>query len=435
MASVINRGNGRRAVQFENLDGVRKTLGLGKCHAKAAEAIASKIESILASRLSQQSLDLETAKWVGTLPDILHEKLAEVGLIESRSQKRASSIAAFVDEFIRKREADTKASTRTVYKRTRKHLVDFFGSEMQLAVITSGHASDFRRYLITQQLADNTVRRTCGFARQFFADAVERELIAKNPFATKSISVAVRGNAERFHFVTAAESEAVLSACPDCQTRLVFALARYGGLRTPSETLALRWSDIDWQAQRMTVRSPKTEHHEGKGSRVVPIFPELRPYLEEAFDPSNLKVVTIASDATKNFRTRFTRIIERAGLKPWPKLFQNLRVTRQTELSDQFPSHVVCEWMGNSQPVATKHYLHTTEEHFQRAVCSAAPALQKGAETTRNDSQSVARENRKTPEKQANPVNQGSFIIRRMDDRGLEPLTSTMSTWRSNQLS
>ena len=154
-----------------------------------------------------------------------------------------------------------------------------------------------------------------------------------------------------------------------------------------------------------------------------------------AFEPSNTRVISIATDAIKNFRTRFTKIVQRAGLKPWPKLFQNLRVTRQTELSDQFPSHVVCESMGNSQPVAIKHHFHTTKEHFAKAANSAAPALQKGAESTRIESQSLAPDKRKTPVFMGNPTNQGSVIIRRMDDRGLEPLTSTMSTWRSNQLS
>ncbi len=32
----------------------------------------------------------------------------------------------------------------------------------------------------------------------------------------------------------------------------------------------------------------------------------------------------------------------RAGLKPWAKLFHNLRASRQTELENDFPSHVVC---------------------------------------------------------------------------------------------
>jgi hypothetical protein len=47
---------------------------------------------------------------------------------------------------------------------------------------------------------------------------------------------------------------------------------------------ALRWGDIDWEHDRITVHSVKTEHHEEKASRVIPLFGQLRPYLEEAFD-------------------------------------------------------------------------------------------------------------------------------------------------------
>ena len=54
-------------------------------------------------------------------------------------------------------------------------------------------------------------------------------------------------------------------------------------------------------------------------------------------------------------------------MKPWPRLWHNMRVTRQTELEDRFPSHVVCAWLGNSKPVASKHYLKVTAEHFKKA--------------------------------------------------------------------
>ena len=67
-------------------------------------------------------------------------------------------------------------------------------------------------------------------------------------------------------------------------------------------------------------------------------------------------------------RTQLERVIRRAGLEPLPKLFQNLRSTRQTELEETFPSHVVCKWIGNSQKVAAKHYLQVTEEHFRKAA-------------------------------------------------------------------
>lgn len=69
-----------------------------------------------------------------------------------------------------------------------------------------------------------------------------------------------------------------------------------------------------------------------------------------------------------NLRTHLLRLIERAGLKPWPRLFHNLRSSRQTELEETFPTHVVCAWLGNSPQIANRHYLQVTDEHFMRAM-------------------------------------------------------------------
>lgn len=70
--------------------------------------------------------------------------------------------------------------------------------------------------------------------------------------------------------------------------------------------------------------------------------------------------------AKQNLRTTFETIILRAGLRPWPKLFRNLRATRQTELADRYPAHVVSQWIGNSEAVAREHYLGTTDQHFDK---------------------------------------------------------------------
>ncbi len=59
------------------------------------------------------------------------------------------------------------------------------------------------------------------------------------------------------------------------------------------------------------------------------------------------------------------------GIEPWPKLFQSLRSTRETELTEEYPLHVACAWIGNSRPVAAKHYLQVTEGHFEQAVQKA----------------------------------------------------------------
>ena len=219
----------------------------------------------------------------------------------------------------------------------------------------------------------------------------------------------MQANPERFYFVTREEISRVFDACPDAQWRLIFALSRFVGMRCPSEHLRLRWCDIDWANNRIHITSPKTEHHVGGESRVAPLFPELRPFLRDCFEQAadgDEFVITRYREATQNLGTQGKRIVRQAGLKPWPKLFQNLRSTRETELAEDYPMHVVCAWIGNSQPIAAKHYLQVTDAHFSRAVecteSSAAPALQipvqHSHETPGNGSQLVNRVQKETPD-------------------------------------
>jgi hypothetical protein len=121
----------------------------------------------------------------------------------------------------------------------------------------------------------------------------------------------------------------------------------------------------------MTIRSTKTEHHSDGGIRACPIFPELRPYLEacrKVARKDDKTVVPKAIDQTSNLRTHFLRILKRAKLKPWPKLFQNMRSSRETELLNQFPPKAVCTWIGNSEAVAMEFYAQVTDDHFQAAI-------------------------------------------------------------------
>src|SRR5262249_14383359 len=137
--------------------------------------------------------------------------------------------------------------------------------------------------------------------------------------------------------------------------------------------------------------------------------PELRPHLEEVFDlaePGTVQIITRHRGTNLNLRTQLQRIIRRAGVSAWPKLFQNLRASRQTELAAEYPLHVVCNWIGNSEAVAEKHYLQVTESDFQRAAGSAAQsgavgaetALQEPVQTVRAESCQELNERRKVPD-------------------------------------
>jgi integrase len=230
----------------------------------------------------------------------------------------------------------------------------------------------------------------------------------------------VLANRERDYFVTQEEAQKVLDACPDAQWRLIFALSRYGGLRCPSEHLKLKWGDIDWEGKRMTVHSPKTEHHPNGKTRVTPLFPELRSHLEVVYDQAEEGTEYVISryrGANTNLRSMLLAIIAKAGLKPWGKLFQNLRATRETELAEIYPMHVVCAWIGNSPAVAAKHYLQVTDAHFAEAAQNPAQQAHAGGGTESQDTQST---NTKTPDTREDASECDLVLIPLDVARGLE---------------
>ncbi len=156
----------------------------------------------------------------------------------------------------------------------------------------------------------------------------------------------------------------------------------------------MRWDDIHWDAKRFTVHSPKTAYIEGKGSRIVPLFPELEPFLLDAFEHveegQEYVFEQLRRSASKNLRTQALRYIKMAGVKPWKKTFQNLRSSRQTELVETWPEHVVAAWLGNSVEIARKHYLQVTDEHFDRATNGTPNMPESAAQNPTHLMQNVA---------------------------------------------
>ena len=119
-------------------------------------------------------IDNATAQWLGERDDKILGKLADVGLIPRRN---SASLGAFLRNYVESR-ADVKGSTATVYGHTKRCLLEYFGADKPLREITSGEADQWRLWLAkanrtrtprtaVRGLADNTVRRRCGIAKQF----------------------------------------------------------------------------------------------------------------------------------------------------------------------------------------------------------------------------------------------------------------------------
>jgi integrase len=403
MASISNDPNGHRRILFVAGDSTRKTLRLGRVSQRVATEIKTKIEALNAAAIGGFSLDNETAAWVGKIGDKLHRKLAAAGLVvprEPAAPRKETCLGEWLDAYIAGR-TDVKPNTHRNLEAAKARLVEFFGADKPLAGITAGDADAWGIWL-KGRYANGTAGRTIKRAKQFFRAALRNRIIPENPFADAKPPSQV--NEARKFFVTLEAAYKVLDACPDNEWRLLFALSRFGGLRCPSEHFALTWPDVDWERERFLVRSSKTEHHEGKAERWVPIFRELRPYLEAAFEQAEDGAVYVfprRRDASANLRTRLMKIIRRAGLTSWPKLFHNLRASRETELAAVYPMHVVCAWIGNTERIAAKHYLQVTEDYFTQAV--KVRGAESGAQMAQKAAQQAAACSRMEPQETHKP--------------------------------
>lgn len=424
MASISKAANGFRTIQFIGGDGKRRSIRLGKVSARQAEAVKLRVETLNAAIISKCPLDGDTATWVAGIGDDLAAKLAAVGLIPERA---SAALDSFLAAYIARR-TDVKSRTRINLEQCRARLVEYFGKDRPLKNISPGDADAWLLWL-REQYANGTSGRTVKRAKQFFRSAVRSRLIPANPF--EDVKPPSQVNESRKFFVTLETTQQVLDSCPDTEWRLIVALCRFGGIRCPSELLPLRWSEVNWERGRFLVHSPKTEHLDGGGERWVPIFSELRPYLEAAFEeaePGTVFLVNRYRDTNANLRTQLGRIIRRAGLTTWPKLFQNMRASRETELAAEHPLHIVCSWIGNSALVAQKHYLQVTDADFERAVSGQLKGgAQSGARAVHFPVQSAAGRNcQDSPEMKKALANKGfmqtlATVVNRLQMGGIPP--------------
>ncbi len=141
-------------------------------------------------------------------------------------------------------------------------------------------------------LSSSTVIKTRMVLRAMFKKAASIRLIAYDPSADLTLPKAKKGG---HRSLTASERAALLKVAdyPDFsgypnRSGLWLRVLLYAGLR-PGETAALRWEDIDLEAENihvrqakeagsMKIKDPKTD----AGIRTIPINAELLPYLKAA---------------------------------------------------------------------------------------------------------------------------------------------------------
>lgn len=388
MASISTDSTGKRRILFSDADGERRQIRLGYTSKSAANTIKGHVEEIVKATGLGVAIAPETVRYLMDAKDQLHKKFAQVGLAKPRNAvaepgKVVECVKAFIDRYISIR-TDVKPNTRKTWGQARDLLVEHFGDSRDIATVTALDAKAYKSWLASEGFAGASVSKYTYFARQFFQAAVDGRIIAENPF--RGIKTGRRSNVARQYFVTPETISRVLDGATDPEFRLVLALSRFGGLRIPSELAGLKWQHIDRERGRILITSPKTERYDGGATREIPLFPELLRYIDEWWEseacPTGVEWVIPSNRFTQAaWRTRLMKLLRRLGIEPWPKIFHNMRASRQTELERSYPTYKVCRWLGNSERIANDHYLMMTDDDFLEASALNKKEAQKATQT------------------------------------------------------
>ncbi|PHR93909.1 MAG: hypothetical protein COA78_32515 [Blastopirellula sp.] len=360
--STINKSGEYFRLRIK-LDGSSKRINLGKKLTKRIERLLIRVVDQLEEDYAyDQRPEKETMEEFELLPEKIKDKLCACGLVQLNPVPK---LEQFLTDYIDRKKSNVVAATITKLERSARYFVESFG-DCDLSSVTEGDCED---YVEQRDAAVATIGAEVKHGRQFFKYAVKKKYLSENPWEDIPVGSQV-GEKIPLDFQML---QTVNDYLPDAEWRCFFAVCRWTGCRY-SEAFLLKWTDIQWDEGKIIMPSPKTARY-GRPTREVPLFPELRQYLQEWFENAPDGAVYLASSLANennrtgenivNIRKPLKSFVEKAGFQMWKKPFQALRQLRENELERIRPSHVVQAWIGHSRSTAEKHYLSVMDDDFK----------------------------------------------------------------------
>lgn len=372
MASVACNPNGFKRVKFTDGAGISRTIYVGKMSKAQADIIKTKVAEINAANSAGNPLTEESRIWLSRVSDKFYKKLAAVGLVDRRG---SDTISSWLTKYIDGR-LNMKPNAMRKMRQTEARLLAYFNPNTPLRKITREMASNWYSWLTNGTypnvkemgpLSAASAKIHAGNVKTIMKEAARRNLMSENVFDHLSSGVTATRNDR---YVTPEDASKIIDECPSHTYRLIFGLARYAGLRVPSEAIILRWQDINWAKGRLTIRSPKTERYKGHEQRVAPIDPRLMTILTSAREaaPEGEELV-LPINWSGHIHEKMVQVIQLAGVELWQDLFQTLRRSCEIEWATKHPQFAVSRWIGHSITISGRHYANSVpDEIFQQAI-------------------------------------------------------------------
>ncbi|MGB7159803.1 MAG: site-specific integrase, partial [Tepidisphaeraceae bacterium] len=311
----------------------------------------------------------------------LTEAQAEVELrrliFESEDQQPVSehlTIAELGARFIKnsERRGRKRASRENHDSNLRVHIVPFL-RDRPVHLITPDDIATLIDILERKDLASRTIRGIVGTVSALFnfALAPQRRWVATNP--CQGIELPAIPDPVEVRYLTLPEVDRLLAHVRpgDCQQldHALYMTAVMTGLRQ-GELIALRWRDVDWNAQRIRVRRNYSRGEFGtpksrRSSRAVPMIDRLSNELRQVYNRThrrNPDDLVFAHPATggvlpkPSVYERMKATLRAAGLDTTHR-FHDLRHTFGTHTAAAgVPMRTLQEWMGHRDLTTTQRY-------------------------------------------------------------------------------
>jgi site-specific recombinase XerD len=144
------------------------------------------------------------------------DKLIEHQLIEGNASEKIPIVSQLIEQYKASRSG-IKASSAEVEKRYFNYLLEYFGNNKRIDLITPAEAAGIRDYLINKRtagygvLAVSSANRAVKAIKPIFNFAVDCDYLKKSPFA--KVKGGSTASEKPKHYVTYEEIEAVIRLC------------------------------------------------------------------------------------------------------------------------------------------------------------------------------------------------------------------------------
>lgn len=290
------------------------------------------------------------------------------------TEEKPITLFEFLDKYLDYTKANKAQSTYKRELQILKHIREYFGNVF-LRKITNHMVEGYKAERLKDDVTNSGVNRELAVVSHMLRKAVDWQYIKDSPY--KGIRL-LKKEINPVKFLSIEEMDKLYESASSWLKPILLVL-RNTGVRL-HELLNLRWKDLDFNRNCITVRSNKTNSY-----RVIPMNAELKDtllYLKDWYINPRGITVSPRQDIQKLYlfcnpdgsklksidpiRTPFKTMCRRTKIKASPHLYRHSFASHLVMAGESLAS--VKELLGHTQISTTMIYAHLSPQHIARAV-------------------------------------------------------------------